>query len=251
MSTNVLVPGHYRLWLNGIHHGDISLKNLMYGISKDGDPSGVVNDFDLATWVGHSTANNDRTGTIPYMAIDLLGRGLDDRIPRLYRHDLESFSWVLAYITIAKITYVGQTIKTSPPIGAESWFRDVQQSDRKAHVASKRLFYSEYGWEEARVHDRYYRYFNDIKQILRYWANFHEALRNKKGRVQPLGLGADPFQVEDKRVLGEPEVDDPAATLRSFAEEVDRLLEGAGVGFTDIKASFLEAIETPTTVSAT
>ena len=71
--------------MNGIHHGDISLKNLMYGIlAKTGVPVGVVNDFDLASWDDHSTTNNDRTGTIPFMAIDLLDGGLDSRIPRFY-----------------------------------------------------------------------------------------------------------------------------------------------------------------------
>ena len=81
---NPAAPGHYRLWLNGIHHSDISLKNLMHDIpSKTGIPVGVVNDFDLAS-VDHSTTNNDRTGTIPFMAIDLLNGGLETRIPRLY-----------------------------------------------------------------------------------------------------------------------------------------------------------------------
>ena len=70
--------------MNGIHHGDISLKNLMYGISENGDPLGIINDFDLATCVGHSTTNNDRMGTIPFMAVDLLDGGLDLRIPRVY-----------------------------------------------------------------------------------------------------------------------------------------------------------------------
>ena len=237
--------------MNGIHHGDISLKNLMYAISKDGDPLGIVNDFDLATWVGHSIPNNDRTGTIPFMAIDLLNGGLDRCIPRLYRHDLESFSWVLAYITIAKIQYEGQTITISPPSGAEPWFTDGNRSDRKTHIRSKRVFFSEYGWEEAGVFDRYYRYFNDVKRILQYWAKFHETLRIGKGEVQPPGLGAGPVRLEGERVLGEPEVDDPAGTLRLFVDEVDKSLEGAGVGFADVKASLLEAIETPVIVGAT
>jgi hypothetical protein len=84
-STHAALPGHYRLWVNGIHHGDISFNNLMYDISAEtNNPVGIVNDFDLATWVDHSTTNNDRTGTIPFMAIDLLDGGLDHRIPRLY-----------------------------------------------------------------------------------------------------------------------------------------------------------------------
>ncbi|KAF9780823.1 hypothetical protein BJ322DRAFT_1112224 [Thelephora terrestris] len=70
------VACHYRLWVNGIHHSDISLKNLMCGFSETGVPVGVLNDFDLATWVGCSTMNNDRMGTIPFMVINLLNSGL-------------------------------------------------------------------------------------------------------------------------------------------------------------------------------
>ena len=234
--------------MNGVHHGDISLKNLMYCISKDGGPLGIINDFDLATWIGHSTTNNDRTGTIPFMAIDLLDGGLDRCIPRLYRHDLESFSWVLAYITVANIQYEGQTITISPPLGAEPWFQDGDRSDRAAHIGSKWHFHSEYGRARARVLDRYYCYFNDIQRILQYWTNFHDALR---GKIQPLDSDADPVQLEDERIFGEPEGDDPAGTLELFVNEVDRLLVGAEAGFTDVKASLLEAIETPVTVSAT
>ena len=52
---------------------DISLRNLMYDIFHEtGDPVGIINDFDFASWIDHSTANNDRTGTIPFMAIELL-----------------------------------------------------------------------------------------------------------------------------------------------------------------------------------
>ena len=82
-STNSHPPGHYQLWVNGIHHCDISLKNLMYDIpSETGVPVGVVNDFDLASWDNHPTKNNDRTGTIPFMAIDLLDGGLETHIVR-------------------------------------------------------------------------------------------------------------------------------------------------------------------------
>ena len=78
--------------MNGIHHGDISFNNLMYDVSAETkDPVGIVSGLDFAIWVNHSTTNNDVTGTIPFMAIDLLDDGLDDRMPRLYRHNLESF----------------------------------------------------------------------------------------------------------------------------------------------------------------
>src|ERR1700679_4063455 len=103
----------------------------MYDILiKTGNPVGIVNDFDLAPWVDHPTANSDRTGTIPFMAIDLLDGGLDRRDPRLYRHDLESFAWVLAYVTVAHIQYKGCNITISPIPGVDAWFEDRTTRDR-------------------------------------------------------------------------------------------------------------------------
>ena len=169
MSTNATTLGHYRLWVNGIHHGDISLNNLMYDITAKGEPIGIVNDFDLATWVDHPTTNNDRTGTIPFMTIDLLEGGLDRRIPRLYQHDMESFSWVLAYITVACIEYKDDTIKISPLRGVGAWFQDDDDKDRDAHIHVKKFFYSTYGKTHCAVPSRYQSYFDTIKRIAQYW----------------------------------------------------------------------------------
>ncbi|KAL6300680.1 hypothetical protein BKA93DRAFT_711458, partial [Sparassis latifolia] len=81
---------HFRLWLHGVEHGDISLSNLMY------DPDtqcGMLNDFDLT--VIHEgpgermPAGKMRTGTVPFMALDLLTLGYyGGKIARLYCHDL-------------------------------------------------------------------------------------------------------------------------------------------------------------------
>ena len=72
---------------------------------------GIVNDFDLATWVNHSTTNNNCTGTIPFMAIDLLDGGIDGCTPQLYQHNIESFVWLLAYITVAEVVYKDHTLR--------------------------------------------------------------------------------------------------------------------------------------------
>jgi hypothetical protein len=110
-------------------------------LSETGVPVGVINDFDLAPLAHCPTTNNDRTGTVPFMAIDLLNGGLGGRIPRLYRHDMESFSRVLTYITVAKIEYEGSDIKISPPPGVKAWFQDRDEQDRGSHIPSKRLFH--------------------------------------------------------------------------------------------------------------
>ncbi|KAF9241604.1 hypothetical protein BU15DRAFT_36436, partial [Melanogaster broomeanus] len=84
---------HYVLWKAGIHHRDVSCANLM----RD-DLMGILNDFDLASLTtSDKPLGNERTGTIPFMAIHLLRQnGQDGKVKHLYRHDMESFIW--AYI---------------------------------------------------------------------------------------------------------------------------------------------------------
>ncbi|KZS99654.1 uncharacterized protein LAESUDRAFT_631253, partial [Laetiporus sulphureus 93-53] len=79
---------HFALWMKGFEHTDISIDNLLYNpITR----KGVLNVFDLATIRvdGKNQATGQkRTGTIPFMAMDLLSseyfRG---EVVRLYRHD--------------------------------------------------------------------------------------------------------------------------------------------------------------------
>lgn len=80
-----------------ILHRDISSGNIMYRII-DGKVYGVLNDLDLSSLREDVTKGTptsfQRTGTPPYMAIDLL---VDDgSAPRhLYRHDLESLAYAI------------------------------------------------------------------------------------------------------------------------------------------------------------
>jgi len=234
-----IAQGHYRLWVNGIHHGDISLNNLMYDTSATNGPAGILNDFDLATWVDHSTTNDDRTGTIPFMAIDMLDGGLDDRIPRLYRHDLEAFIWVLAYVTVADIEYKDHTIEISPLPTVDTWFRDDNQAYRKAHISSKRHFHSEYD-QDQEVSGRYC-YTSVVKQMICYWCNFHRSLQAENQRAKR----PNPKPPRRGRALREPEDGDPAESLELFITTVENSLgEGEGEGFKEIRALLLEAIET-------
>ena len=103
--TIVLSPGLYLLWKIGIAHGDVSLSNMMY-YEQDGKKYGVLNDFDLAAImaVGERTPKKqgfERTGTLPFMAIDLL-RYPNGQISRWFRHDLESCMWCLVWQALAR-----------------------------------------------------------------------------------------------------------------------------------------------------
>ena len=96
-SSNSLL-GLYLLWKIGIAHGDISLSNMMY-YEENGELYGVLNDFDLAAEmeVGErspKTQGFERTGTLPFMALDLLDNP-DGRMTRWFRHDLEACMWCI------------------------------------------------------------------------------------------------------------------------------------------------------------
>ena len=69
---------------------------------KDGKVKGIVNDWDMASILNDAgevptSAAKHRTGTIPFMARDLL---VSNPPPHLYRHDLESFFFVLVWAAI-------------------------------------------------------------------------------------------------------------------------------------------------------
>jgi len=236
--------------MNGIYHGDISFNNLMYDIlAETGELVGIVNDYDLATWVNHSATNSDRTGTIPFMAIDLLDGGLNDRTPRLYRHDVESFVWVLTYITLANIEYKDCTIKISPPAGVKAWFRDDSPSDREAHISSKRLLPSEYG-HIRQVCDGYFHYLGVVQQIIQYWGDFHKSLRDTKYARQPRRPGR--LMHIQEPGPSKPKADDnPTASLKLFITTVEKSLgEPVPEEFTEVK-SLRQAIDTPITIIET
>ena len=210
-------------------------------LAEAGEPVGIVNDYDLATWVDHTTTNTDPTGTVPFMAIDLLDGGLDSRTPRLYRHDMESFVWVLAYITVANIEYKNCAIKISPPPKVEAWFRDGDQLERDAHISSKRLLHLEYGQQ---VYDGYFRYLRVVREIIRYWVDFNQSLRDLKPILQPRWRGLSARVQEEPSPIKRVE-DDPKRSLKQFITKVEGSLGKAVQGFTEVKCILLEAIDTP------
>lgn len=66
----------------------------------------VLNDFDFACRLALNTllpecSGSERTGTAPFMALELLADpGVMGELVRRYRHDLESFSWVLVWVCV-------------------------------------------------------------------------------------------------------------------------------------------------------
>jgi hypothetical protein len=88
------------LWTVGVYHGDPSLGNMALRIDERGKLHGVLTDWDLATVEELGAHHGDRrTGTRPFMAIDILcDQYWDGLIPRVYRHELEGFVWILPWV---------------------------------------------------------------------------------------------------------------------------------------------------------
>ncbi|KAG0698935.1 hypothetical protein DFH29DRAFT_834252 [Suillus ampliporus] len=98
-----IVVCHRILWTHDVHHRDISPSNLMVYETSDGRFIGVLNDYDLSSTRhgGSEPSGTERTGTVPFMAIDLLSQeALDGEVEHVYKHDAESLMWVLAWVCL-------------------------------------------------------------------------------------------------------------------------------------------------------
>ncbi|KLO20510.1 hypothetical protein SCHPADRAFT_991860 [Schizopora paradoxa] len=86
------------LYKAGILHRDISFRNIL--LYEHGDQlRGLLIDYDYAVSVGRKTSSAiaDRTGTLPFMAIDRLKE--EPSLPHSYFHDLESLFYVLCWVS--------------------------------------------------------------------------------------------------------------------------------------------------------
>ncbi|TRM63253.1 hypothetical protein BD626DRAFT_496064 [Schizophyllum amplum] len=90
-------------------HRDISENNAMSRRrASDGKALGYLNDWDLACFVGppglsESSTSQHRTGTGPFMAIDLQqpdGQGKSPKRDHRYCHNLESLFWLLVWAVL-------------------------------------------------------------------------------------------------------------------------------------------------------
>ncbi|KAF5335067.1 hypothetical protein D9611_010831 [Ephemerocybe angulata] len=107
-----LLYGHAMLWSIGIEQRDISAGNLMFN-PNNGKPQ--LCDFDLAHTDLIRPAGYSNTGTWAFMALELLSwLAMGGRVPRLYRHEIESFVAVLIWVAFR---YRDGVLISNPPLG--------------------------------------------------------------------------------------------------------------------------------------
>ena len=106
----------------GILHRDLSINNVMFGVRSE-KPYGILIDWDLAIDVkpredgGDGESSRYRTGTGPFMAIDLLRLKMGP--PHYYRHDFESFFYTLLW-SACTFLLNGSEVKKQHQL-VESW----------------------------------------------------------------------------------------------------------------------------------
>ena len=137
------MTAHYLNWKNGIHHQDPSLNNLMYR-NRDGKNCPVLNDWDLAVdaSVPQTHTGLEMTGTMQYMAFARLDSGAwDGHLPHIYRHDLEAFFYILAWVVCCYKD--DQRLNPLPPL-FETWTK----GNARECLNSKRGFIQDELWPQ-------------------------------------------------------------------------------------------------------
>jgi serine/threonine protein kinase len=175
---SISLLGHYHAFNSGrVLHRDLSENNLMFDRADEGGVNGVLNDWDMASILNQlgevpAKSATHRTGTPRFMAHELL----DDTPPaHLYRHDLESFFYILIW---AALHYdFGEKTR------ADKVAKVVQHWDAglgPASVAIKWTFLSNKA-QSQKIFDAVRPEFKELKRtwLKPLWKLFNEALRSR------------------------------------------------------------------------
>jgi hypothetical protein len=111
------IAGHNHLFKLGIYHCDISDGNLIFH-TKNGHTLSIlfefdmaVISFDMAVIASMPSENQRRTSGRTFMAIEL--PAAKGPIRRHYKHDAESFFWVVVYDTTLNLLVKGWRLLTN------------------------------------------------------------------------------------------------------------------------------------------
>jgi hypothetical protein len=96
---------------------------------------GVLNDYDLSSLKRDGPSGLERTGTVPFMAANLLTRqAIAGKVEHVYAHDAESFIWALTWICLRYEN--GKLLSKNRPL--EEWLKvdALVCAEKKAHFWS-------------------------------------------------------------------------------------------------------------------
>jgi hypothetical protein len=95
--------------------------------TADDEWVGVLNDYDLSSVQEDGPGGNERTGTIPFMALALLTtKAIKGEVEHLYQHDAELFIWVLTWVCLR---YENGKVRSDRPLHA--WLKEDANGYRK------------------------------------------------------------------------------------------------------------------------
>ncbi|KII85237.1 hypothetical protein PLICRDRAFT_336874 [Plicaturopsis crispa FD-325 SS-3] len=121
----------------------------MYWRDADNVVHGILNDYDNAVRLDENKdpihpPSSHRTGTLPFMALDFLQKHTM-HVTHCYRHDLESFTYVLLWVTVRHPTYVfknpaEQAVSAASIQATENWACGTLASMISAKLTTSRNF---------------------------------------------------------------------------------------------------------------
>lgn len=189
---------HIALWKGGVYHLDVSPGNLMC-YKKDRRWIGVLNDYDLSSLkINAGPMGNERTGTVPFMALDLLTpEGQRGEVAHLYRHDLESFVWVLVWVCLR---YENGVLLAASSRLLDEWATvDPVTCGEKKRTFLDRFVHFERDWMDPQI----WRLVEDSLEVLE--DDKHRQVKNKiaQARKARRGIRTDAEEEKEEKKTGE------------------------------------------------
>lgn len=139
---------------------------------------GILNDFDLASIMHPGNlspprSSHERMGTKPFMALDLLTEeDFDGLIPRLYRHELEAFSWLLLWACVCTFDEGKENMNVEP---ITRW---VGVEHRTVHERKTTFLFYLYKFKPSVITPLYGQFEKELRRSLEVWDDMLFAWRH-------------------------------------------------------------------------
>lgn len=169
------------MYEKGVLHRDISVGNIMYRVDPEEGVVGVLNDFDMAIRVGRKagSTSKQRTGTFPYIAMELL-RAIE--CMHRYRHDLESIMYCIMDLTMANVLVRNEDREGVWKPGLWRW----HQNTVEALADSKSAFITNPMTADFKVYkDKFGRFLPMVRNLKLLFSDAYGKLNNQDVKNDP------------------------------------------------------------------